>query len=130
MHQNLMKHSHFSDKNSQELTGFRVFATIEEEVLAAVQSVALADRSSYGRVKVTGADSIDLLHRISTNDLTKLRPGTALPTIFVNEKGRLIDRHRLKIDKQGDKERQTARQKVIQRAKHRPRQRQGSRIMR
>ncbi len=69
----------------------RILTNVEHELLAAVASAALVDRSMYGRVKLTGADSIDLLHRISTNDLTKLRQGTALPTIFLNEKGRLID---------------------------------------
>jgi tRNA-modifying protein YgfZ len=69
----------------------RVFTNVEDEVLATIGSVAMMDRSFYGRIRVTGADSIDLLHRISTNDLTKLAPGKAVPTIFTNEKGRLID---------------------------------------
>jgi folate-binding protein YgfZ len=69
----------------------RFFTSVEEEVQAAACSVAMVDRSFCGRIRVTGADGIDLLHRISTNDLKRVTPGHAVPTIFTNEKGRLID---------------------------------------
>jgi folate-binding protein YgfZ len=43
-------------------------------------------------VRVRGADRVDLLNRLSTNDLARLGvPGAAVPTIFTSEKGRVVD---------------------------------------
>ncbi len=42
-------------------------------------------------LKLTGADSLDLMHRISTNDLRGLKDGTFIETIFTTEKGRIVD---------------------------------------
>ena len=94
MKRNALRDVHSPPPEFAEFMGMelpRMFTNVEDEVLAAVGSVSLADRSFYGRIRVTGADRIDLLHRISTNDLTKLAPGNALPTIFTNDKGRLVD---------------------------------------
>jgi len=46
-----------------------------------------------GRVvlSMVGADSLDFLQRISTNDLALLKPGETAQTILTNEKGRIID---------------------------------------
>ena len=38
-----------------------------------------------------GADRIDFLHRLSTNDLTAVRSGGGLQTVLLNEKARIID---------------------------------------
>jgi tRNA-modifying protein YgfZ len=40
---------------------------------------------------VTGKDRLDLLHRLSTNDLLALPPGGAAETVFTTDKGRIID---------------------------------------
>ncbi len=43
-------------------------------------------------VRVTGKDRVDLLHRLSTNDLLPLaKAGTTLSTLFTTAQGRLID---------------------------------------
>jgi folate-binding protein YgfZ len=43
-------------------------------------------------VRVKGADRIDLLQRLSTNDVARLaRPGAAFGTVFTTEKGRVVD---------------------------------------
>lgn len=49
--------------------------------------------ASFGRVLGKGSDVIDLLHRMSTNDLRPLmnKPGTGAQTVLTNEKGRIID---------------------------------------
>ena len=61
--------------------------------LAPARLVAgIADLTATGRIKITGADRIDLLQRISTNDLSALGPGGFAPTLFVTAKGRIIDR--------------------------------------
>jgi folate-binding protein YgfZ len=57
-------------------------------------SLALYDASArFGRVAARGADAIDLLHRMSTNDLLPLigKEGTGAQTVLTNEKGRIID---------------------------------------
>jgi folate-binding protein YgfZ len=49
--------------------------------------------NSYGRLFAKGKDAIDLLHRMSTNDMKPLeeaKPQAAL-TVLTNEKGRFID---------------------------------------
>lgn len=57
-------------------------------------TIALFDASAaYGRVDALGADALDLLHRMSTNDLLPLigKPGVGSQTVLTNEKGRIID---------------------------------------
>ena len=53
--------------------------------------VAFFDRTSRGRLIVTGRDRADLLHRLATNSLLGLEPGRGVPTCFTTPKGRLID---------------------------------------
>jgi folate-binding protein YgfZ len=43
-------------------------------------------------VRVQGAESRDLLHRISTQRLTDLGPGRCRPTLFCDHRGRLVHR--------------------------------------
>ncbi len=63
----------------------------ESELLTALQSAALVDRSEVGRILVTGRDRVDLLHRLSTNDLASLKVGQTIGTAFTTEKGRMVD---------------------------------------
>jgi folate-binding protein YgfZ len=63
--------------------------------LAARQAVAVMDRSHFGRLLVTGANRLDLLHRITTNDLRSIGPGQGAQTVLLTEKGRIIDDLRL-----------------------------------
>ena len=48
-------------------------------------------RSYLGKIAVRGQDALDLLNRISTNDLQYLAVGTMCDTVFASPKGRLID---------------------------------------
>jgi tRNA-modifying protein YgfZ len=51
-----------------------------------------AAQAELGALRVVGRDRVDLLHRISTNDLRPLaEPGRSLATVFTNEKGRIVD---------------------------------------
>jgi len=68
-----------------------VYSHVEEEFDAATNDVALVDRSSVGRVEVTGADRLDLLHRLSTNDLIKGTDNRVIGTVLTTEKGRVVD---------------------------------------
>jgi folate-binding Fe-S cluster repair protein YgfZ len=58
---------------------------------AATRHAAFLRRAPYACLRVSGADALDLLHRISTNDLKRLRTGQVTRTILTNDKGRMID---------------------------------------
>lgn len=68
-----------------------VYTDIEAEYDAAVRSAALVDRSTVGKIELLGGDALDLLHRLSTNDLSRIGRGGVAPTVLVTEKGRVID---------------------------------------
>ena len=68
------------------------FGDPEAEFEAALSGTAIAGTSMFGRIEVTGRDRLDLLHRLSTNSLTPLRAGGVVSTVFVTDKGRVIDR--------------------------------------
>jgi tRNA-modifying protein YgfZ len=67
------------------------FGDPASELRSAVAGEAVTDRSMLGRIEVTGADRLDLLHRLSTNGLAGLRSGETGTTVFVTDKGRVID---------------------------------------
>jgi folate-binding protein YgfZ len=76
------------------VNGFSIpvnYGRIEEELAAVNQHVALFDRSYLGKLALSGSDALDILHRISTNDLQYLAVDTMADTVFVTPKGRLID---------------------------------------
>ncbi len=52
---------------------------------------AMFDVSNYGRLSVRGDDALDLLNRLSTNDLELMRPGGGMETVLTTNKGRIID---------------------------------------
>lgn len=62
------------------------------EYHAALDAVALMDRSHEARLSMTGRSARDLLHRISTNDLNGLPVNTGRPTILTNPHARILDR--------------------------------------
>ena len=51
----------------------------------------LADRSANGRLWITGADALDLLNRLSTNELESLPDGTSTSTVLTNGDAKVID---------------------------------------
>ena len=68
-----------------------VYSSVSAEYVAATEGVGLADRSQLGRLKVSGADAIDLLNRLSTNKLDDLAVGDVQGTVLTTNKGRIID---------------------------------------
>ena len=62
-----------------------------EEYRAAREGVALTDRSSFGRLRISGKDALDLLNRLSSNKLIDLAPGEGASTVLTTNKGRIID---------------------------------------
>ena len=55
------------------------------------REVGLARRLDSDFLTIRGKDCIDLLHRLSTNDLRGMEKDESRSTIFVNEKGKLLD---------------------------------------
>jgi tRNA-modifying protein YgfZ len=63
----------------------------EAEWHALKNGAAMADFSRMGRLRITGADALDLLNRLTTNKLEALPPGTARGTVVTNGNGRVVD---------------------------------------
>ena len=71
--------------------GAAVYSSVREEYDALTEGVGLVDRSHLGRLKVSGADAIDLLDRLSTNKLADMLVGEVEGTVLTTNKGRIID---------------------------------------
>jgi aminomethyltransferase len=61
------------------------------EYAAARRGAAVIPRSHEGRVRAVGRDRLDLLHRMSTNDLSGMAVGEARPTVLTTAIGRMMD---------------------------------------
>ncbi len=59
---------------------------------AALAQVVLLDRSHEARLRLKGSNALDLLQRISTNDVNALTPGSGCPTLFTSWHGRILER--------------------------------------
>lgn len=68
------------------------FSSTEKEYCSFYNSSSVLDVSNSSILFVTGKDTIDFLQRISSNDLTKLEDFSVTTTLFLNEKGKLIDK--------------------------------------
>lgn len=58
---------------------------------AARSRAAIFDRSGESRIEHRGADALDLLHRLTTNDLLSLGEGQARRTVVTTEDARIVD---------------------------------------
>ena len=78
--------------STSQLTGLRNGAlSVEDEHHAVREGVGLVDRSAVGRLRITGEDAVDLLDRLSTNQMQGLALGRGLYTVLTNNKGRVVD---------------------------------------
>ncbi len=73
-----------------DLTLIKNYNSIEDEVYSINNGVALKYMNSYAIVELKGNDSLDFLHRISTNSMRNLAKEEVKKTIFTSEKGRII----------------------------------------
>ena len=65
--------------------------TDSEQRDALLTGAGVLDRTaSSTRIEHRGADALDLLHRLTTNDLLSMADGDARQTVFCSEKGRVI----------------------------------------
>lgn len=60
-------------------------------IQAAQKTVAVCDRSHWGRIKVSDGDRLRFLHNQSTNDIQLLKPGQGCDTVMVTSTARTID---------------------------------------
>jgi tRNA-modifying protein YgfZ len=58
---------------------------------AALEGAAYADESASGRIFIRGRDRAGLLHRLSTADVERLKPGQGVRTVLTTPIGRIID---------------------------------------
>jgi tRNA-modifying protein YgfZ len=77
---------------SREIEMHTEVGTIEGEYAAARTGSVMIDGSAWGRLKFTGKNRVDFLHRMSTNDLLKLAIGQGAGTVFTTPIARIIDR--------------------------------------
>jgi folate-binding protein YgfZ len=61
------------------------------EYAAAHSGAVVVRRAHEGRLRVTGRDRLDLLHRMSTNDINNLKPGAAIETVLTTPIARIVD---------------------------------------
>jgi len=64
---------------------------ITAEYEAAHAGAVVIDRSAEGRLRAVGRDRLDLIHRMSTNDLTEVAVGEARPTVLTTAIARIVD---------------------------------------
>jgi len=69
----------------------RKFQDISSEVALLEDGRGCVDFSDHGVLRMEGNEAIDLLHRISTCDFRSFRVGSAVQTVLLSEKGRLVD---------------------------------------
>lgn len=60
-------------------------------LIAAQAEVAWYARTGCAWIEMQGTDCTDLLHRLSTNDITALVPSLGVQTVLLTEKARIID---------------------------------------
>ena len=62
-----------------------------EAYLATQKNAIWVDLNGRGCLELTDRDRLDLVHRMSTNDLRRLETGAAMPTVLTTATGRIID---------------------------------------
>ncbi|MFQ5603990.1 MAG: glycine cleavage T C-terminal barrel domain-containing protein [bacterium] len=65
---------------------------VAAEYTAVKKQIAIMHCPYLSMLKISGPDHLDLLHRMTTNEVRHLKSGEGQINLFTNEKGRLIDR--------------------------------------
>jgi aminomethyltransferase len=71
-----------------EISGVPTFAT---QYAQADSAVLIVRHPDPGLLRVSGEDRLDLLNRMSTNQLLNLTPGTSATTVFTTPIGRIVE---------------------------------------
>ena len=67
------------------------YGDVAGEIHAAMNSLAITDRSYLGKILMHGSDALQLLNLISTNDMNKLLGSAVCDTLFNTPKGNIVD---------------------------------------
>ncbi len=70
----------------------KVFTSVSDEYNALKNGAGIRFIPNSTIIQIAGKEALDFLHRISTNTLKDLNPFEKKNTLFLNEKGRLIDK--------------------------------------
>ncbi len=70
----------------------KVYEDIKTEYDTLIHGVAIRDFGSSGIIELKGSDTIDYLHRVSTNSIKNIQQNSSVFTLFTTDKGRIIDR--------------------------------------
>ncbi len=66
------------------------FSDVEKELEILYNGAALRILSNYAIIELVGNDTLDFLHRITTNSVKNLQKEEIVQTIFTTEKGRIL----------------------------------------
>ena len=80
-----------SDHPKKRYRSVNDFGNINRETNALVNSVAIFPCSHWGRLVITGNDHLNLLQRMTTNNMGTLKSGSGIESVFSDPKGRVID---------------------------------------
>lgn len=67
------------------------YSGVNQEHMVVRENVGVFDVSHMGQFHVTGSKAEDFLQKITTNDVSKLKPGQAQYSCMPNEKGGIVD---------------------------------------
>ena len=73
-----------------DVSHIKSYSSLDEEVYSLNNGVALKFMNTSSIIELKGTDSLDFLHRISTNSMKNLNKEEVKKTIFTSEKGRII----------------------------------------
>lgn len=74
----------------KDVTYIKSYSSLDKEVYSLNNGVALKFMNTSSIIELKGNDSLDFLHRISTNSMKNLNKEEIKKTIFTSEKGRII----------------------------------------
>ena len=69
----------------------QTYGDLLAEYRASREGAAVYDSSYMGKIRATGTDALDLLNRLSTNQVVSLQPGEGAPTVLTTDRGRILD---------------------------------------
>jgi tRNA-modifying protein YgfZ len=72
-------------------TAGQAHESLAQGYAAAHTAAVMSDLSSRGRIQVTGRDRLDLLQRLTTNDMKSLAAGQGVVNLFLTNKGRIVE---------------------------------------
>jgi glycine cleavage system T protein len=67
------------------------YKDISKEILASKKSAVIMDNSDYGLIRIVGERAKSFLQQITTNDISKLKPGQSLRSFLLDKDGIVID---------------------------------------